>query len=244
MPFDVTPITVGDVIVQTCFQPTLSRTLINLSSTGVEGLGSHGNLAHIMHAHGWSVASPDLPGHGQNRLPFEGYNDIGDGLVNWQKRVAQDMDPVQCFIEQLNALIARLIADGHAEVGRIAISGTSRGGFLALHAAEIPEVAAVVALVPVTALPALNEFMGTPDHWITRRTAVGVALKTTKPIYVEVGHADIRVGAAPTLRNIADVVERLPTTHKITLRMEEAFGHAIPQMAESRAYEWLCAKVH
>lgn len=96
----------------------------------VHGAGSrkenHADFARLATAGGWAALAFDLPGHGDSEPPMSG--------------------------EAVNDVIkmARLLAsqDG-VDATRVAVRGSSLGGFLAIHAAAASqEIAAVVAICP------------------------------------------------------------------------------------------------
>lgn len=199
-------------------------------------------LPEAVYAAGWSALSLDLPGHGTNLHPGEGDN----GLVNWAQRVRDGENVVDTATTQLRNLIAYLISSNYAEAGRIVLSGLSRGGFLAMHAASsIAEVAAAVAFMPVTSLSVLDEFSGSLNSWIVRKTDLGNAFNSTKPVYIECGHRDTRISTGEVARNVSAMLNRLPDTNQIECHIAPgvADGHYVPVGACSRAAAWLNAKV-
>ena len=86
------------------------------------------------------MVSLDLPAHGADQRPGE-----TRPLVAWRTRLDAGENVVRDFTVRLSRLIDTLATD------RIALVGTSRGGFMALHGmAADPRVDAVVAFMPVT----------------------------------------------------------------------------------------------
>ena len=106
--------------------------------------------------HGFLLVSLDLPSHGRQKRVDE-----RAGLDGWRDRIAKGENIVAQFVAQASSVLDFLIAQGYTDPARVAVSGTSRGGFLALHlAAADPRVHSVVAFAPVTDLLALREFAG------------------------------------------------------------------------------------
>ncbi len=98
---------------------------------------------------GYMMVSIDLPCHG--KLAEKG----SSGLVGWGKRAAAGDDFVAEFNGRLSKVLDQLIADKLTDPDKIVISGTSRGGFLAMRfMAHDKRVKAAVAFSPVTDLRA------------------------------------------------------------------------------------------
>jgi pimeloyl-ACP methyl ester carboxylesterase len=129
---------------------------------------------------------------------------------------------------RLSRLIDTLAAD------RIALVGTSRGGFMALHGmAADPRVDAVVAFMPVTQLRTLREFA----HASPRYDELNVAYMSLRgrPIWIRVGRDDQRVSTAAA----AHAAEALGATFQII----SAVGHTIAADDTRAAAEWLLGRM-
>jgi len=233
--------------VATYFRDALAPTLIHVGSTGYVMLAhaDMNGLADVMYTqHSWSVASFDIPGHGANLHATETYGDVGSGMGNWVTRTAAGENIAETFKAQLSDLVAWLINEGHSAAGRIAVSGISRGGFLALHALAVTEVAAAVGLMPVTDLASLDEFAGHTNNWIVKHTRIGACFNSQKPAYIEIGNQDVRVGSWDAARNVAEILARLPMVNDVALTIApDTAGHVVPAGAVSKAATWLSSKV-
>jgi len=192
---------------------------------------------------GWNVVSFDLPGHGANLNPGETYVDIGSGLRNWATRASLSENVADTCNAQVKLVADWLIENGKSKDNRIATSGISRGGFMAIHAVNsVDAIGAAVGLVPATNLAMISAFEGFGNMWVVKQTAWGVSFKSTKPAYIELGNADTAVNTAEAARNVAGMIERMLTTNQIDFHISPGAFHAMPVGAESRAALWL-AKV-
>jgi uncharacterized protein len=96
----------------------------------VHGAGSrkenHADFARLATAAGWAALTFDLPGHGDSKTPMSGA-------------------AVDAVIEMARLLGSQEGVDGE----RVAVRGSSLGGFLAMHAAATsPGIAGVIAICP------------------------------------------------------------------------------------------------
>jgi uncharacterized protein len=98
----------------------------------VHGAGSrkenHADFARLANASGWAALTFDLPGHGESEPEMSG-------------------EAVEAVISMVHLLE---VQEG-VDAGRIAVRGSSLGGFLVLcAAAAAPEIAAVIAICPAS----------------------------------------------------------------------------------------------
>jgi uncharacterized protein len=96
----------------------------------VHGAGSrkenHVDFAQLATANGWAALTFDLPGHGASEPPFTG-----------------------SALEDVIAMVDLLAVQPEVDPARIALRGSSLGGFLAIcAAASEPDVAGVIAICP------------------------------------------------------------------------------------------------
>jgi pimeloyl-ACP methyl ester carboxylesterase len=96
----------------------------------IHGAGSrkenHADFAHLATANGWAALTFDLPGHGESEPAFTG-----------------------SVVEDVIAMVDLLAVQPEVDPARIALRGSSLGGFLAIcAAASEPEVAGVIAICP------------------------------------------------------------------------------------------------
>ncbi|MBL9214157.1 MAG: alpha/beta fold hydrolase, partial [Opitutaceae bacterium] len=133
----------------------------------------------------------DLPAHASDQRPGE-----PPGLKGWRARVDRGEDFVTPFAARISALLDHLVRTGRTDPARIAIAGTSRGGFMACQvAAREPRIGAVVAFSPVTDLPALTEFSGMEKDPLTLSLAAArlAPRLAGRPVWIVIGNHDRRV---------------------------------------------------
>jgi uncharacterized protein len=99
----------------------------------VHGAGSrkenHADFARLAAASGWAALTFDLPGHGASERAFTG-----------------------AAVDDVIAMRARLASEPGVDESRVAVRGSSLGGFLAIcAAAAAPEIAGVIAICPASA---------------------------------------------------------------------------------------------
>lgn len=180
----------------------------------------------------------DVPCHGADIRSGE-----PDGLLGWRSRLERGEDFVASFSRRVSAVIDFLVAEGYSS--RIAIAGTSRGGFMGLHAmANDARISCCVAFAPVTELTVLSEFKGLEENTLTRSIALNhiAARLAGRPLWMCIGNNDTRVGtdhlvdfsrklvAASILRNLPAPVE---------LHIMQTEGHRIHDSAHEEAAAWL-----
>ena len=157
----------------------------------VHGAGSrkenHADFARLATAGGWAALAFDLPGHGDSEPPMSG--------------------------EAVNDVIAmaRLLAsqDG-VDATRVAVRGSSLGGFLAIHAAAASqEIAAVVAICPAG-----------EDHLASGLRRGSLEVRVGDPAALEawllgqdIGEAVGRIAPRPLLLMHAEGDTQIPSDH-------------------------------
>ena len=152
------------------------------------------NTGHILHKKGWNVVSLDIPCHGADQRPGEPKE-----LTGWAARTRQNEDIVAPFQRRVNDVIDHLVHTHNADPQHIAVAGTSRGGFMAFHAAAgNPRIRAVAAIAPVTDLLALREFTGQENNPLVQRLALvhAVPVLADRAAWIIIGNADERVDTA------------------------------------------------
>jgi len=165
--------------------------LFAMAGTDTLTMEPYCRVGRLLHAHGWNVASLDLPCHGADRRAGE-----PPELAGWAARIANGEDIVAAFQTRVNAVVEHLVATGVADPAQIAAAGTSRGGFMAFHtAAGNPRIRAVAAFAPVTDLLALTEFAGQAQNPLAKRLALVHAAETLRDraAWITIGNADTRV---------------------------------------------------
>ncbi|NNE92825.1 MAG: prolyl oligopeptidase family serine peptidase [Verrucomicrobiales bacterium] len=190
---------------------------------------------------GFLLISIDIPCHGTQT--GEGKP---SGLGGWATRAADGENIVDEFNVRLSEVVDHLIKEGIADPEKIAVCGTSRGGFLALHfLAHDLRVKCAAAFAPVTDLAALREFKGKENLPLTK--AMNVAAKAEKlagkPAWIVIGDQDERVSTASVIGcaqaiTAASVAAELDS--KVELRvMPEPRGHTTPKGSADDAAIWI-----
>ncbi|MEI6972578.1 MAG: prolyl oligopeptidase family serine peptidase, partial [bacterium] len=216
-------------------------TLLLFASTAADTLDSEPYclVGRRLHACGWNVVSLDLPCHGADRRPGE-----PPELAGWAARVGAGEDIVSAFQQRVNDVVDHLVATGVADPARIAAAGTSRGGFLAFHAAAgNPRIRAVAAFSPVTDVLALSEFAGQEGSLLARRLALAntVEALADRSAWITIGHDDARVGtdkAVAFARALSAESRRRDLADDITLHVRPTPGHSSMPEWHDEAAEW------
>ncbi len=218
-------------------------TLFMLASTIESTLGAPyfrqcGNeLAEL----GYLIVSIDLPCHGDQSVEGE-----PPGLSGWSHRVEENQDFVAKFNNRISSVLDHLIAAGLTDSDRVAVGGTSRGGFLAVHfAAHDPRVKSVAAFAPVTELAALREFSRNQEHPLVAQLSLSRQAERLagRPVWIVIGDRDDRVGT----QHVIDLATRLSAVareREIASNVElhilsEPRGHTTPQGSSKLAADWI-----
>ena len=190
------------------------------------------------------LVSIDVPGHGSDRRAGE-----RDGIWAWRSRAEQGEDVAAKFTASVTAVLDHLIAKGYVDPARVAVSGTSRGGFMALQAAAADaRFRWVVAFAPVTDLTVLLEFKGMESEALTQRLSViNLAGKLAgRSIWMCIGNNDDRVGTeqaiALTRRVVAESVKE-GLKADVELHVQSSKGHTIAPESHPHAAAWLLERV-
>lgn len=152
----------------------------------------HCGVGGLLHRRGWNVVSLDLPCHGSDARAGEPAQ-----LAGWAARVAAGEDIVASFQARVNDMIAHVVAAGLADPHRVAAAGTSRGGFMAFHAAAGNDAVRTVAgFAPVTDLLALREFADLRANALANRLALvqSAEVLADRSAWITIGNDDARVG--------------------------------------------------
>ena len=220
--------------------------LLVLGGEKQEALGTAqcNKVGHLLADRGVLCASVDVPSHGEDQRPGE-----PEGLEGWRARLDRGEDFVSGGVMSVSAVLDHLIDRGDADPGRISVAGTSRGGFLALHAAAADErIRRIVAFAPVTDLPVLKEFRGLEEHALTRSLALHqhVERLVDRELWACIGNADERVGTDRLMSFVhqlaaTNVARGLPA--KVELHVMPSAGHRIHDTAHEEAAQWLSARI-
>lgn len=193
---------------------------------------------------GYICVALDLPCHGKNVRADE-----PQGLDGWASRLNKGEDPIFPFTKDASAVLDHLIAEGLTDPARVAVCGTSRGGFAALHfAAAEPRVRCAAAFAPVTDLLALSEFTGQEKNQPTNELALRHRAEklSGRPIWVCIGNHDERVDTDRAIAFTRSVVAAsVPEKKKalIELHVMTSEGHTIHPTAHEEAAAWIARQL-
>jgi len=223
-------------------QPAPTLFVLAVSGRGSLQSDDYVKSGRLLRQQGWLCASVDVPCHDEDSRPGE-----PSALKGWRFRLDQGENFIAPFVEKCRAALDHLIKEGYTDPQRVAVAGTSRGGFCAFHfAANEPRVKWVVAFAPVTDLPVLEEFRGLENHALTKSLGVANLADNLvgKHIWICIGNNDARVGTDQCFaftRKVAqtDLAADKPAT--IELHVMPSVGHAIHATAHDEAAAWLAA---
>ncbi|MGE0605870.1 MAG: alpha/beta hydrolase family protein [Pirellulales bacterium] len=221
-------------------------TLLVLGSSIEATLGNdvYNKIGRLAAEQGWISVGIDLPCHGQ-----EHHEGTPEGLSGWAARLQQGQDFMAEHVARCKALVDYLIEQGYADPERIAVAGTSRGGFSALHyAAADPRVRCTVAFAPVADLTILREFAGLDEHELTRSLDLSrqSAALAERPLWICIGNNDERVGTDSIIsfsREVTAAAVRLQIPPDTELHVMTSRGHTIHPTAHDEAAAWLLRQV-
>jgi len=200
-------------------------------------------IAQLMAEHGYLSVSLDLPNHGEHEAA-KGHK---DGLVGWRERIKAGDNFLPTFIASVSDVIDHLVQEGYSDPGQMTVVGTSRGGFLAMHAAVAdPRLHRVIAFSPVTDLRALEEFEGMEGNALAIQIkAVHLADRLVdRKVWVCIGNQDHRVSTHDTMATtqaIADLAAAQDQVGQVWLHVIPSYGHNVPRPAYDMAKDWLRA---
>ncbi|MBO9609751.1 MAG: prolyl oligopeptidase family serine peptidase [Paenibacillaceae bacterium] len=150
-------------------------------------------VADMFVAAGHRSISFDLPCHGDR------IDSYGVGIDGFAAEIAASADPFTRFVAEAGAVIDACIESGLAKPGRIALCGTSRGGYMALRLmAADSRIAAVAAFAPVTDWNALSEFAALRGSEAVGRLRLAEYVDglAGRKAYILIGNRDARVDTA------------------------------------------------
>jgi len=218
-------------------------TLIILAGTteGTLGEDYYRRAGNLLAEKGFLCVSIDLPCHGTEQRSNEPAQ-----LSGWRYRAEHGEDFVAEFCQRLSGVLDDLIAQGYSDPERIAICGTSRGGYMSLQfAAHEPRIRCVAAYSPVTDLAALREFQGAEANELVqsldvRKQAGNLA---GRPVWIIIGDQDERVSTDSAI-DLARRITRASLARKLTSQVDlhviaEPRGHTTPNGAVEGSAAWL-----
>ena len=203
-------------------------------------------VASLLESKGWISVIVEPPCHGE---------DVRDGepaqLAGWRYRIEHDEALVATFCAKASAVLSELIQQKLTDPERVAVCGTSRGGFLAYHfAAADQRVKATAGISPVTRLRALREFTTIdPAEKADRLDVANVAPKLVgRAVWLSIGNRDLRVSSDDAIAFTRAVVEASARPDKpdavipVELIVAPTPGHSKIDQAHERLADWLVAQ--
>jgi len=220
-----------------------SPTLVILASSIEQTLGDpyFRQAGNALAKLGYLSVTIDIPGHGTQHREGE-----AEGLAGWRQRIDAGEDLVAETNRRLSEVLDHLIAEGITDPAKIAVCGTSRGGFLAMHfAASEPRVKCVAAFAPVTDLIVLREFHGAEGNALMEPLSVARRADplANRPLWIIIGDRDVRVGtdnAIALARAVTASALRQGFAGEVELHVKpEPIGHTTPAGAADHAAIWI-----
>lgn len=147
------------------------------------------------------IFSLTLPGH-ENNLPRTHALDV------WAKEIASGHNVIAEFIAKLKLTVTTLLNEGFLIPGKLAVSGLSRGAFIATHAAaEISEFHWILGFAPLIKPAFAKEFQEITDLPLVNALSLEnlVSKLTDRHLRFYIGNLDTLVGT----RLCFDFVENL-----------------------------------
>jgi len=222
-------------------------TLIVLATTIQNTLNSayYRHCGNQLAKRGYICVSINLPCHGDQRVDGE-----PEGLSGWSHRAARNSDFVSEFNNRLSKVLDHLIKQGVSNPEKIAACGTSRGGFLALHAIiHDSRVKCAAVFAPVTDLSVLREFKSTSEYQLVKDFNLITRAKdlANRKVWILIGDQDKRVStdhAVQLAREISKESRKQKSPSRITLHvLPEPRGHTIPDGAARMAASWILKEI-
>jgi carboxylesterase len=177
-------------------------------------------MARLLHAHGWTVRVPALPGHGRTLQEF-----AASGADAW----------INAARAELNALQGR-----YAEV---AVGGLSMGGAIAfVLAAETPSVKAVATFAPYlhASVPLRSMALAAPIAALGARYIEGGGSRSVHDPVASAGMVAYRMSTPRLLVQLAHVVDRarrsLATITQPVLVIQSREDNRIPAHSAEEAF--------
>ena len=183
----------------------------------------------------------DAPAEGELRGTGEPLS-----LGAWRLHVDRGEDIISNLTHRAKAVLDHLIQQQATDPAKVAVFGTSRGGYMAFHFAAVePRVHAIAAFAPVTDLLVMTEFAGrTNDHLIRAAAANNLA---DRNIWILIGSTDHRVSTTRAMQftqRIIEASEALGRRPGIELHVVPSDGHRVPDGSYAEAARWLLKQWH
>ena len=225
---------------------TPAPTLFILAGSLEDALGNddYAKVGRLLLKKGFVCVSVDIPCHGKDHKGIK-----PAGLAGWRSRLENGDDLLLPFTKNVSAVLDHLIKEGITDASRVAICGTSRGGFMAVHAAAAePRIRCVAAFAPVTDLLALREFTGMEKNAPTRDLDLRKHADKLagRSLWLCIGNNDQRVGTDQAIAFTRKMVAASQAKKKpadVQLHVMDTVGHRIHASAHEEAAAWFAVRL-
>ena len=194
---------------------------------------------------GYLCVSLDLPCHGQDQMSGE-----PAGIAGWRHRLEAGQDLMADLNQRTTKMLDYLVANGYTDVEKIAVTGTSRGGFSALHvSAHDKRIQCVAAMAPVTDLFVVTEFKGMthPERAAAMSVSNLAGELANRHVWLVMGDRDERVGTDNMIafgRKLSAVAIEKKFNTSIEMHIiSEPQGHTTPKGAAENSAAWIAAQL-
>ncbi|WP_157605211.1 alpha/beta hydrolase family protein [Schlesneria paludicola] len=204
-------------------------------------------VATLLESKGWISIIVEPPCHGEDARADEPAQ-----LAGWRHRAEQNEPFIAAFCAKASEVLDTLVDEKITDPDRVAVCGTSRGGFLAYHfAASDPRIKATAGISPVTRLRALREFTTIePADKADQLDVAKVASKLVgRGVWLSIGNHDLRVSTDDAIAFTRAVVEASARVDQpdavipVELIVAAAPGHSKIDQAHQRLADWLVAQL-
>ena len=204
-------------------------------------------IAVLMAKQGFISIVVEPPCHGEDIRPGE-----PPQIEGWRYRLEHDCELISPFVVKVQSVLDLLIREGTTDPQRVAVCGTSRGGWLTFHDAAVePRFKAAAAISPVTNLTALREFATTTARErVEQLNLARLAPKLAgRAIWLSIGNNDARVNPDEAIAFTREVVrtaalaEAPDTVIPVELLVAPTAGHAKIDKAHEMLAEWLIKRM-
>jgi dienelactone hydrolase len=223
-----------------------AATLFVFASRIEDSLGNdtYNKVGRLVAKQGVISVSLDVPCHGEDTKPGE-----PAGLSGWRARIEKGDDWVGDFAARVKDVLDHLVDQGYTDPKRVAVCGTSRGGFIALQmAASEPRFRCAAAFAPVTNLLALSEFNGMANP--APASALSIINRADqlagRSIWVCIGNNDQRVSTDDLIaftRKVSAVSIAQKKPANVELHVMPSLGHTIHLTAHDEAAAWIATQI-
>lgn len=191
------------------------------------------------------VFSFTIPGHGHGMENTQ-------AIAFWAQKLTLKEPILEHFFDQAIQNIDYLIDQGWVDPNNIAISGLSRGGFVATHiAARDPRIKIILGFAPLTRLETADEFKEFDQALIKPLALMEIVDQLVdKKLKFYIGNRDLRVGTENCFEFIKNLTEQAyqkgVRSPPVELSISPSIGHkghgTLPSVFED-GIDWLLRSI-